>query len=54
MKEEVINSFLAMREKWQPCVGLMPFFNYCAAHFPAKQPFSGGCKVSSVIGLFTI
>jgi hypothetical protein len=33
-------TFLRMRERWQPCVDLMPFFDYCAAHFPAKQPFS--------------
>jgi hypothetical protein len=33
-------TFLRMRESWQPCVDLMPFFDYCAAHFPAKQPFS--------------
>ena len=33
-------TFLRMRERWQPCVDLMPFFDYCAAHFTAKQPFS--------------
>lgn len=32
-------TFLRMRERWQPCVDLMPFFDYCAGHFPAKQPF---------------
>jgi hypothetical protein len=32
--------FLRMRERWQPCVDLMPFFDYCAGYFPAKQPFS--------------
>jgi hypothetical protein len=30
-----------MREKWQECVSLMPFFDYCAGHVPAKQPFTG-------------
>jgi hypothetical protein len=34
-------TFLHMREKWQECVSLMPFFDYCAAHVPAKQPFTG-------------
>lgn len=33
-------TFLRMCERWQPCVDLMPFFDYCATHFPAKQPFS--------------
>jgi hypothetical protein len=33
-------AFLRMRERWQPCVDLMPFFDYCAAHFLANQPFS--------------
>ena len=33
-------TFLRMRERWQPCVDLMPFFDYCAGHFSAKQPFS--------------
>lgn len=33
-------TFLRMRERWQPCVDLMPFFDYCAGHIPAKQPFS--------------
>lgn len=29
-----------MRDKWQSCVDVMPFFDYCAAHVPANQPFS--------------
>jgi hypothetical protein len=32
--------FLGMRERWQPCVDLMPFFDFCAGHVHAKQPFS--------------
>ena len=32
-------TFLRMRERWQPCVDLMPFFDYCAAHVLANQYF---------------
>ncbi|MEI8294022.1 MAG: hypothetical protein WCG66_08535 [bacterium] len=32
-------TFLCMREKWQPCVELMPFFDYCSSQFHPKQAF---------------
>ena len=30
-----------MRDKWQPCVDVMPFFDFCAGFMPPKQPFAG-------------
>jgi hypothetical protein len=30
-----------MREKWQPLVEAMPFFDFCAGFIPTKQPFHG-------------
>jgi len=35
-----LQQFLHMRDKWQSCVDVMPFFEFCAGHFPSKQPFS--------------
>ena len=35
-----LQQFLHMRDKWQSCVDVMPFFEFCAGHFSSKQPFS--------------
>lgn len=34
-------TFLSMRDKWQPLVEIMPFFDYCAGFISASQPFQG-------------
>jgi len=33
-------TFLHMRDKWQSCVDVMPFFEFCASQFPAKKHFN--------------
>ena len=39
MDSTVSGVFLSMRKRWVSLANLLPFFDYCANHFQAKQPF---------------
>lgn len=39
MESTVSSVFLRMRKRWLSLADLLPFFEFCADHFPTKQPF---------------
>ena len=39
MESTVSSVLLGMRKRWLSLADLLPFFEFCADHFPTKQPF---------------